>query len=164
MDPLLSSFPSCKTERLRIRPLILEDAALVAVLTDDPTITNAVHFLPSPFTFSGAQALIDSKDAENCFLGVWLGAELIGVVGMHAHGDDRLEVGYWIGSRFHRRGYAAEAVSAVISQLRRTYPARLITAECRRGNEASWSLLHKLGFRSIGERGNRPGRELLAIE
>jgi len=161
---LLSSFPSRKTERLCIRPLIADDATPVAVLTDDPTITDVVHFLPSPFTLSDAQALIGSQDAENCFLGVWLGADLIGVIGTHAHGDDRLEVGYWIGSRFHRQGYATEAVSTVISQLRRLYPARLITAECRRGNEGSWSLLHKLGFRSTGAQGNRPGRELLAVQ
>jgi RimJ/RimL family protein N-acetyltransferase len=72
--------------------------------------------------------------------------------------------GYWIGSQFQRRGYATEAVSRVITELRRLHPTHQITAECRVGNEGSWKLLHKLGFRPTGQKGDRPGRELLVIE
>lgn len=159
----LGDFPSLDTERLTVRPLTVENAEAVAVLTDDPAITDVVHFLPSPFARSDAEALIASNDAENCFLGVFRDRELIGVVGVHAHGDDRLEIGYWIGSQFQRQGYASEAASGVISQLKRLYPSRRVTAECRLANVGSWSLLHTLGFRPTGEQGNRPGREMLAI-
>lgn len=141
----------------------MSDAEALRVVTDDPAVTGAVHFLPPRFTLADAEALIGSHDDGNCFLGVWLEDRLIGVVGTHAHGSDRLEIGYWIGSRFQRRGYATEAVSTVIGRLRQMHPTRRMTAECKLDNEGSWNLLHKLGFRPTGRKGERPGRELLTI-
>jgi RimJ/RimL family protein N-acetyltransferase len=163
MNCPLTAFPISETERLSIRPLAMAEADAVRTLTDDPLITNVVHFLPNPFTRADAEALIGRNDDANCFLGVRLGTDLVGVVGTHKHGDDRLEVGYWIGSAFQRRGVAMEAVTEVIARLRQLYPHRQIVAECRRGNEASWGLLYKLGFVATGQEGHRPGRELLAI-
>lgn len=163
MNPHLCAFSPLNTERLNIRPLAMTDAAALACLTDDPAITDVVHFLPSPFTVREAEALIASNDDANCFLGVWTQGDLIGVVGIHAHGRDRLEVEYWIGSHFQRQGYATEAVAGVIAQLQRLQPNRQVTAECRTGNEGSWNLLHKLGFRATGQQGDRPGRELLVF-
>lgn len=163
MHPPLTSLGPLQTARLTIRPLTADDSAALSSLTDDPAITQAVHFLPSPFTRADAERLIAGNDAGNCFLGAFRGSELIGVVGSHAHGSDRLEIGYWIGSRFQRQGFAAEAAGAVIAQLRRLYPERQIVAECRPANEGSWNLLHKLGFRPTGEQGDRPGRALLTL-
>ena len=73
------------------------------------------------------------------------------------------EIGYWIGVAFHGRGYASEAVQAVLEELRRYSPERRIIAECRPGNLASWRVLTKLGFRPTGEDGLRPGRRLLSM-
>lgn len=163
MNDALIAFPISETERLSIRPLAISEADAVRALTDDPLITDVVHFLPDPFTRADAEALIRRNDDENCFVGVWLESDLVGVVGTHKHGDDRLEVGYWIGSDFQRRGFAMEAMTDVIARLRQLHPHRQIIAECRLGNEASWALLYKLGFVATGSEGHRPGRELLAI-
>jgi hypothetical protein len=81
MDPSFANLPRWKTERLSMRPLVMEDAPRVATLTDDPTITDAVDFLHSPLTIADAESLISRIDDENCFLGVWRGDELTGVVG-----------------------------------------------------------------------------------
>ena len=156
--------PRFETERLVIMPLSTADVGAVQALTDDPAITEVVQFLRSPFTCVEAAALIGKNDDKTCFLGAFLQDELVGILGTHAHGDDRLEIGYWIGTKFQRKGYAAEAASASIALLRTIYPDRQMTAECKLGNDASWALLHKLGFRPTGRRGDRPGRELLAIE
>lgn len=164
MNPPLTAFPALQTDRLAIRPLRPEDAGALQALTDDPAITGIIHFLPSPFTAADAAALIGRNDDENCFLGVWRDAELIGVVGTHGHGDGTLEIGYWIGPRFQRQGYASEAASGVIAELRRLYPQRQVTAQCLLSNEPSWQLLHKLGFRPAGEQGHRPRRELLVLQ
>lgn len=163
MSDALIAFPISKTERLSIRPLAFTDADAVRVLTDDPLITDVVQFLTDPFTRADAEALIRRNDDRNCFLGVWRGCDLVGVVGTHKRGDDRLEVGYWIGSDFQRRGFAMEAVTFVIARLRQLHPHRQIIAECRRGNVASWALLNKLGFVATGNEGHRPGLELRAI-
>lgn len=168
MHPPLTRFPRLATERLSIRPLLAADSDALASLTDDPAITGVVHFLPSPFTSADAAALIGGHDDDNCFLGLFRQGRLIGVVGTHAHGvdgaeADGVEIGYWIGPEFQRRGHAREAVSAVISALRHLYPARPIVAECRVGNDASWALLRQLGFDDTGRPGKRPGRRLLRL-
>jgi len=163
MKPPLTDFPSHETERLRILPLRSTDAEALRALTDDPAVTGAIDFLSSPFQLADAQALIRSNDDENCFLGAWDDAALIGVVGAHARGDDRIEIGYWIGTRFQGRGLATEAVLSVIRRLRQMHPERQIVAECRRSNQASWRLLLRLGFRPTGQQGQRRGRELLAL-
>ena len=118
MEPSLTAYAQHETERLTIRPLSSGEAAALQRLTDDPAITSRIIFLSSPFTLSDAEALIGRNDRENCFLGVWQNEALIGVVGAHLRGSDQLEIGYWLGTHFHRRGYAAEAVSAVLAKLR----------------------------------------------
>ncbi|WP_028749646.1 hypothetical protein [Rhizobium mesoamericanum] len=49
-------------------------------LTDDPLITNVLEFLPMPFTEHDALQLLRTQDENNCFLGAWLGEQLVGAV------------------------------------------------------------------------------------
>lgn len=156
-------WPLLKSGRLSISPLRAQDATIVATLTNDPAITDVVHFLSSPFTVSDALALIGTIDDRNCFYGAWRGDDLVGVIGVHARGDDQIEIGYWIGSRFQRQGFASVAVSTLVGELRQRNADWRIVAECRQGNTASWNLLHKLGFRATGGDGHRPGRKLLML-
>ena len=166
MDATLADLPLRETRRLRLTPLRHEDAEALRLLTDDPAIAGSIHFLPAPFTPADAEALIRCRDSgRDCFLGAWKrGSEaLVGVVGAHLRGENQIEVGYWIGSAFHKQGYATEAALGVITVLRRRFPEREVIAECRRANAASWRVLEKLGFRLTGEAGQRLGRELLAL-
>ena len=172
----LSDLPGIETGRLSISPLRPEDAQDLRRLTDDPAITAAVDFLPAPFTLQDAEDLIRSNArGQDRFLGAWRrstgdeaspdpsGRQLVGVVGTHLRGAGVIEVGYWIGGAARGRGFAFEAVSAILESLRKRFPARTIVAECRPANVASWSLLLKLGFRDTGEEGHRPGRRLLRL-
>jgi RimJ/RimL family protein N-acetyltransferase len=133
-------------------------------MTDEPTITNAIHFLPTPFTLADAQQLIAGKgDGRDCFWGVWLrgSAALIGTVGTHLRGADEIEIGYWLASSAHGHGFGAEAASSIVRALKSAYPAYRIIAECRPQNEASWRLLEKIGFKADGRDGLRSGRKRL---
>ena len=56
------------------------------------------------------------------------------------------EVGYIVNKRFQQRGYAAEALSAVITQTFRE-GAHRVFAECDPRNVPSWKLLEKVGLR-----------------
>ena len=163
VEPPLTAYPPHMTERLSIRPLRPSDAEALQVLTDDPAITERVIFLPSPFTLADGEAVIGSNDEENCFLGIWLEDALIGVVGTHLRPGNQLEIGYWFGPAVHRRGYATEAVSAVMAKVREIYPDRQLIAQCVLENKPSWNLLHKLGFRPTGEPGQWAGRALLKL-
>ena len=174
-DDSLADLPRLETARLSIIGLAPGDARSLRRLTDDPAITEAVDFLPTPFTLRDAEDLIRRglQARGDRFLGAWTrrdptGTEpegtLVGVVGTHLRGPGAIEIGYWIGGAGRGQGFATEAVSAIIGLLARRFPARTIVAECRPGNVASWGLLRKLGFRDTGEEGHRPGRRLLRHE
>ncbi|MBD8905860.1 GNAT family N-acetyltransferase [Methylorubrum zatmanii] len=164
----LSDLPGLETARLSIAPLTAGDARALRDLTDDPAITGAVDFLPSPFTLADAEALIGSaRHGRDRFLGAWTregACPLIGVVGTHLRGEGAVEIGYWIGGGARGQGFGAEAVSAILGLLRGRFPRRAIMAECRPGNVASWGLLHRLGFRETGSEGHRPGRRQLVLD
>ena len=129
----LADLPGIETARLSIVGLRAEDAQVLRQLTDDPAITAAVDFLPTPFTLQDAEDLIRSgARGQDRFLGAWmrtggLGAgkpapepaarELVGVVGTHLRGVGVIEIGYWIGGAARGRGFAFEAVSAIIGSL-----------------------------------------------
>ncbi|MER2253009.1 GNAT family protein [Methylorubrum podarium] len=172
----LTDLPGFETARLSIAPLAHRDAPALRDLTDDPAILGAVDFLADPFTLEDAEALIGSaRHGRDRFLGAWSrdgeaggtgreSAALVGVVGAHLRGEGAVEIGYWVGGAARGRGFGAEAVSATIDCLRRRFPRRVVVAECRPGNVASWGLLHKLGFRETGSEGHRPGRRQLVLE
>lgn len=133
-----------------------------------PTILRspaASIFSRSPFTRADAEALIRGRgDGRDCFIGAWRGHSLVGVVGAHLAGDDRIEIGYWIAQPRQGQGYATEAAAAILALLRSRFPERRIFAECRPDNRVSWRVLEKLGFRATGKPGARPEREELALD
>jgi len=120
MIKTLSDLPAIETKRLRLAPLILRDAQALRVLTDDPAITSVVHFLHSPFTLSDAESLIQqSGDGRDQFIGAWSREDdrLIGTIGTHIRNQDEIEIGYWIASAMHGRGYGSEAVRSIVMLL-----------------------------------------------
>ncbi len=163
---MLADLPEGATTRLRLAALIAADAEELRALTDDTAITANISFLPTPFTLDDAEALIHNNDSGNDrVLGLrrlGIGA-LVGVVGTHLRGADAIEIGYWIGRRFHGQGYATEALRGVVAMLGSAFPNRLIFAECRPENAASWRVLEKAGFVPTGQDGTRPGRRLLVL-
>lgn len=163
IQPLAAQSP-IETRRLFLRVLEVADAEAFRVMTDEPIITDNIHFLTTPFTLADAQKLIEGDgDGRDCFWGVWgRGSDvLIGTVGTHLRGFDEIEIGYWFASSAHGFGFATEAVAAIVETLRRAYSDRLIYAECRPENEASWRLLEKAGFGGDGREGQRVGRRRL---
>jgi [ribosomal protein S5]-alanine N-acetyltransferase len=59
-------------------------------------------------------------------------------------------LGYWIGERFARQGFMSEAVSAVLEFAFEELALHRIEAACLPENDASRSLLLKVGFRQEG--------------
>lgn len=166
MIKTLADLSALQTNRLWLAPLSLGDARELRELTDDPAITSVVHFLRSPFTLSDAESLIQQgRDDRNKFFGAWRREDrrLIGTVGTHLCNPNEIEIGYWIASAMHGRGYGSEAVRGIVMLLMDEFPKSRIIAECRPENTISWHLLEKLGFRPAGRAGTRPGRQLLVL-
>ena len=63
---------------------------------------------------------------------------------------DTIELGYTFSYRYHRRGYAFEALMVLIDQLHRMAPERVFVGFVELQNTASMGLLRKLEYRDMG--------------
>jgi ribosomal-protein-alanine N-acetyltransferase len=97
-----------------------------------------------------------SVDTE-CF-GVWVmiercSASVVGDIGFRGPPDDAgaIEVGYSVIPSRRRRGYAAEAASALVRWARAQSGVDAIVAGCDPNNVASIRTLERVGFRRTGE-------------
>lgn len=162
----MPGFSDIETARLRLAPLVPADAEALRQVTNDPGIIDAISFLRYPFTLMDAQTLI-ARNQNDCdlFRGIWRRQDnvLVGVIGAHSRSSGSIEIGYWIGTRFQRQGFAYEAAHGIVEWFRRASPEAQIIAECRVENRASWRVLERLGFRPTGALGTRPGRVELAL-
>ena len=71
-------------------------------------------------------------------------------VGFGVPGENQVELGYRILPAFHRRGYAREAVAALIDYLIDNHSIHRLVAVAAAENEASNAVLRSLGFRQEG--------------
>lgn len=60
------------------------------------------------------------------------------------------EIGYVIGEKYHRHGYAFEAVNCILAEYLIKQRLYMIEAKCNETNDASLKLLEKTGFRVDG--------------
>lgn len=65
------------------------------------------------------------------------------------HSLEKTYIAYMIGSEFHRRGFAAEAIESVLPFLRSALRATSVKAWVDTRNEPSIALLHRLGFTQV---------------
>lgn len=75
----------------------------------------------------------------------------IGTKGQHDINGD-IEIGYGINPTYWGRGYASEAVAALVAFLLAQPTVRRVLAETRTDNAGSMRVLEKNGFSRIGER------------
>lgn len=75
--------------------------------------------------------------------------EIIGEIVVKPKGDTT-ELGYTFSYRYHRCGYAFEALTVLIDQLHRMGPDRAFISFVEPQNIASMGLLRKLGYRDMG--------------
>ena len=75
--------------------------------------------------------------------------EMIGEIVVMPNGGT-ISLGYTFSYRHHRRGYAFEALSALIGMLHETYPDWDFISFNEPENEPSIALLKKLGYKDMG--------------
>lgn len=152
-----------RSERLFLRPGWSEDWQELLARIDDEAIVRNLASAPWPCTAEAARTFLERRVGERCpqFLVTLPGSEgarLIGCAGLAPLGE-QTELGYWIARDHWNRGYATEAVRAVLS-LARTLGHRRIVASYFEDNPASGRVLRKAGFCPTGEVVTRfsPGR------
>ena len=98
-------------------------------------------------TYENAKAQLSCRVDSDEFLAIELKTtgKVIGNISCGHRAYSAREIGYIVNRQYQRRGFALEALTAVIDHLFQQGVHRAY-AECDPGNERSWRLLEKAGF------------------
>jgi RimJ/RimL family protein N-acetyltransferase len=143
--------PVLKTERLVLRALCQRDVPVIVQLAGDRRVAENTARIPHPYTAADAEGLlasINQKRSETVFA-LELDGALIGMSGLDPR-TNGAELGYWLGVPFWGRGYATEAVRAVIDYGFGALGYEVLHSGARVSNPASRRVLEKCGFQWSG--------------
>jgi len=146
------SIPVLETKRLALRVPSLKDAKTVAALANDRRIAENVARIPHPYKVSDAESFVSSankSDGEAVFLVTLRDGTIIGAGGIMSH-ENAPELGYWLGVNYWGKGYATEALHAVIDYAFTDLAHEALTAAARVTNPGSRRVLEKCGFQWTG--------------
>jgi RimJ/RimL family protein N-acetyltransferase len=147
-----ASIPVLETKRLALRAARLEDAKAVAALANDRRIAENTARIPHPYKLADAESFIGgaNKDGEAAFLITLRDKTIIGACGIMLRDDDTPELGYWLGVPHWNKGYATEALHALIDYAFTDHAHEALQAGARVTNPASRRVLEKCGFQWTG--------------
>jgi RimJ/RimL family protein N-acetyltransferase len=143
--------PVLDTERLRLRAPRRGDIKALVHLAGDRGVAENTARIPHPYMASDAEefiAAINRQDGEATFM-ITLAGEMVGACGVERR-DSGAEIGYWLGTPFWGRGYATEAVRALIDHAFGDLGHDALAAGARVRNPASRRVLEKCGFQWTG--------------
>jgi RimJ/RimL family protein N-acetyltransferase len=143
--------PVLETKRLALRVPSLKDAKTVAALANDRRIAENTACIPYPYKKSDAESFITRANAagEAVFLITLHNETVIGACGLVMQ-DKAPELGYWLGVNYWGKGYATEALHAVIDYAFTDLAHEALTAAARVTNPGSRRVLEKCGFQWTG--------------
>jgi RimJ/RimL family protein N-acetyltransferase len=144
--------PVLETKRLALRAPRLEDAKTVATLANDRRIAENVARIPHPYKVSDAEGFIagaNKAGGEAVFLITLRDETIIGACGI-LNQEQAPELGYWLGVPYWGKGFATEALHAVIDYAFTDLEHQSLQAGARVTNPASRRVLEKCGFQWTG--------------
>jgi RimJ/RimL family protein N-acetyltransferase len=145
-----------RSARLMLRRLTAEDAPTLSAYRSLPEVARYQSW--ESFTHDDAAMLVRSQAlAQPNIPGTWFqfaivqaaSGELIGDCGLHCRRDMRhtMELGITLAPAYHRRGYGAEAINALLHLAFDRYEKHRVFAVTDPRNEAAAQLFRKSGFR-----------------
>jgi RimJ/RimL family protein N-acetyltransferase len=146
------------TERLVRRRFRAADAETLAAYRSDPAVARYQSWT-APVPIGEARAIVASLERGDPSLPGWFqyAIELaedkahIGDVGVGLNDNGRqAEIGFTLAPAYQGRGFAGEAVRAVLDHLFRVRGLHKVSAECDARNDASARLLERVGFTREG--------------
>ena len=146
------SIPVLETKRLCLRAPRLGDAKTVATLANDRRIAENTARIPHPYKMSDAEGFIagaNKAGGEAVFLITLRDETIVGACGVVLQ-EETPELGYWLGLPFWGKGYATEALHAVIDYAFTDLEHEALQAGARVTNPASRRVLEKCGFQWTG--------------
>ena len=145
--------PVLETVRLVLRAPHLGDAKAVAALANDRRIAENTARIPHPYRLADAESFIlgsNHEAGETTFLITLPDDTVIGACGIAVLDGNTPEIGYWLGGPYWGRGYATEAVRAVIDYAFTEAGHDVLCAGARVTNPNSRRVIEKCGFQWTG--------------
>ena len=142
------------TSDVRLRPYVLDDAARLAVLLNDPDVTAMTASIPYPYALSDAEAFLSNvrnEEGRKVSRAILADGALVGGVGLGPRVTGDEELGYWVGKSYWGRGIATQAVALFLKQLKAEGIGGPLYAQTARSNVASQKVLLANGFIFAGE-------------
>lgn len=154
---LIETTPRLETRRLTLRAPRLEDASALARFAGDPDVSRMTASMPYPYALDDAHHWIAASAGhdpreETSFVVEHDDEGLVGAMGVFRGDEGLQEVGYWIAKPYWGRGYATEALSALVGWAATAKRCRLLAAGHFEDNPASGAVLVKAGFLYTGVR------------
>ncbi len=153
-----SSLPCLETEHLSLRPLCRRDAQDIFSYASDPEVARYVLWEPHR-SLADTRAFIRyvRKLSFRGLPGSWAvvlreTGRVIGTIGFmwYSEADCSAEIGYSLSRRHWNRGYATEALRAVICSVFSSLPLNRLEAQYDLRNPASGRVMEKCGMRREG--------------
>lgn len=151
--------PSLETERLLLRPLKLNDGPMIQKLAGDKRVAATTLNVPHPYPDGAAEEWIEThsrqwterqsvtfaivQKATDTLIGC---ISLAGISPRHHKG----EAGYWIGFDYWNKGFATEALKALINFAFVELKLHKVTARHMAKNPASGRVMLKAGMQQEG--------------
>jgi RimJ/RimL family protein N-acetyltransferase len=154
-ESLAIDCPVLVTERLVLRPPHIDDIPELTQLANNGRVAEMLARMPHPYGEAEARAFLAMSAktrAAGCVYALTLAESgaFIGCAGLN--GTERgLELGYWIGEPYWKRGYATEAAHALVDLAFRATTIEVLHVSCRVINPASRRVIHKCGFQYAGQ-------------
>ncbi|MER9869051.1 GNAT family N-acetyltransferase [Mesorhizobium sp. M0136] len=146
--------PVLATERLVMRAPRESDIEQLVALADNRRVAEMLARMPQPYGEAEARAFLAmtaSRRAGIAYALTLAGTEtFVGCAGLNIT-DRGLELGYWIGEPYWKRGYATEAAHALVDLAFQRTRIQVLHASTRVINPASRRVIHKCGFQYAGQ-------------
>ena len=153
-ESLAIDCPLLVTERLVMRSPREADISQLVLLADNRHVAQMLARMPHPYGEAEARAFLTMAQSRKAGIVHALTlagtGTLVGCAGLTLT-DRGLELGYWIGEPYWRRGYATEAAHALVDLAFGSTGIQVLQASTRVINPASRRVIHKCGFQYAGQ-------------
>ncbi|MFT6093998.1 MAG: RimJ/RimL family protein N-acetyltransferase [Pseudohongiellaceae bacterium] len=139
------------TKRLVLKKPSPVDAKALYLELNNREVAKWITRLPEPYTLSEAESWVDVISHMKLNFNIFLHDVLIGGAGLVATAEGHHELGFWLGESSWRKGYATEAVHALLQHASTHHEGKKVVAGCLRDNVRSLKILQGFGFDIQGE-------------
>ncbi|MBZ9760103.1 GNAT family N-acetyltransferase [Mesorhizobium sp. CA8] len=146
--------PVLATERLAMRAPRESDLEQLVTLADNRHVAEMLARMPHPYGEAEGRTFLAMAASRRAGIVYALTLKdtgtFVGCAGLNTT-DRGLELGYWIGEPYWKRGYATEAAHVLVDLAFQRTSIQVLHASTRVINPASRRVIHKCGFQYAGQ-------------